>query len=56
MLTYTRQVKVRTIHTESCKILHKTVIPKNIQLVYAGPAGYSLNMHLISAEKFQPAK
>ncbi len=56
MLTYTGQVLSRTIHTGSCKTVHATVIPENIHLVYAGPAGYSLNMHLISAEKFQPAK
>jgi len=47
---------VRSIHTESCKKIQATVIPKDIHLVFAGITGYSLTLHLISAETPQSAR
>ncbi|MDR3631657.1 MAG: hypothetical protein P4L42_15155 [Desulfocapsaceae bacterium] len=41
----------RTIRARSCTAVDSTVIPKDIDLVAGGPAGYSLTMHLLSAEK-----
>jgi hypothetical protein len=51
MHTYSQGIGVRTIRARSCKTVGTAVIPEDIDLVSSGQAGYTLNMHLISAEK-----
>ena len=55
MHTYSEGIGVRIIRARSCKTVDRAVIPKDIDLVSSGQAGYTLNMHLISAEKLEPA-
>jgi hypothetical protein len=54
--TYSDGLRSRTVDTRSCTVLDSTVIPEDIDLVASGAAGYSLNMHLVSAEKLPAAK
>jgi hypothetical protein len=51
MHTYSEGIGVRTIRARSCKTMGTAVIPEDIDLVSSGQSGYTLNMHLISAEK-----
>ena len=51
MKTYTDHIVTRTVHTYSCKTIDSTVLPEDITMVSPGPAGYSLKLHLIDAEK-----
>jgi hypothetical protein len=55
MHTYSEGVGVRTIRARSCKAMGTAIIPEDIDLVSSGQAGYTLNMHLISAEKLSAA-
>ncbi len=51
MKTYADRIVTRTVHARSCKTIDSTVLPEDITMVAAGPAGYSLKLHLIRAEK-----
>jgi hypothetical protein len=51
--TYTEQFRSRTIRTHACNIIDSTVIPQEIDLASDAPAGYSLHLHLISAEQLK---
>jgi hypothetical protein len=51
--TYFEEVRNRTINTHACNIIDSTVIPQEIDLASDGPAGYSLHLHLISAEQLK---
>ena len=53
MQTYGEPRGDRNITTHSCKIIHSIIIPETIHLVSSGPTGYSLDMHLISAQKLK---
>jgi hypothetical protein len=55
MHTYSGRIRGKTIRTRTCTMIESAVIPADIELVSSGPAGYSLNMHLISAEKLPTA-
>jgi len=41
----------RTVHARLCKTVDAAIIPEDIDLVSGGPSGYSLTLHLLSAEK-----
>jgi hypothetical protein len=53
--TYSDRVRTRSIRTRSCRTVDTAVLPEFLELVADGPAGYTLNMHLVSAERLQPA-
>ena len=55
MHTYSDGIGVRTIRARSCKRMGTAVVPEDIDLVSSGQAGYTLHMHLISAEKLPAA-
>lgn len=55
MDTYGHRIRTRHITTRSCRIIDKTIIPGDIRLVSDGPAGYRLDLHLISAKKMKAA-
>ncbi len=46
------QLRDRTITAQSCSPVASTNLPHFIELIGSGPAGYTLNMRLISAERF----
>lgn len=52
--TYSDRVRTRSIQTRSCKTVDTAILPEFLELVADGPAGYTLNMHLVSAERLQP--
>lgn len=53
--TYTDRIRTRSIHTGSCKTVDSMKIPESLELLTSGPAGYTLNMTLISAEQLPAA-
>ncbi len=56
MHTYSGGIGVRTIRARSCATVDQAIIPKDIDLATSGPAGYTLNLHLIRAEKLTTVK
>ena len=52
--TYSDRIRTRSIRTRSCRTVDTAVLPEFLELVADGPAGYTLNMHLVSAERLQP--
>ena len=48
---YSGQIRVRTLHTRSCRPGDSMLVPDDIDLTSDGPTGYTLHLHLISAEK-----
>ncbi|MBV5318744.1 MAG: hypothetical protein JZU50_13170 [Desulfobulbaceae bacterium] len=45
------QLRTRTIKAQSCSPVASAIFPHSLELIGSGPAGYSLNMRLISAER-----
>jgi hypothetical protein len=41
----------RTVRTRACKTVAAVIVPEDIEVISGGSSGYSLAMHLISAEK-----
>ncbi len=52
--TYNDRLRTRSIRTRSCRTVDTAILPEFLELVADGPAGYTLNMHLVSAERLQP--
>lgn len=48
--TYSDRIRTRSIDTRSCTTVESMKVPETLELLVPGPAGYSLNMTLISAE------
>jgi hypothetical protein len=46
------QLLTRTVSAQSCSPVAATIMPHSLTLIATGPAGYTLNMRLISAERF----
>ena len=55
MARYIDRKHIQTITATSCTTTEPMILPNDIELVSAGPAGYSLRMHLLSAEKLPTA-
>jgi hypothetical protein len=53
--TYSDRIRARSIHARSCRTVASMQIPESLELLASGPAGYSLNMTLISAEPLPAA-
>lgn len=49
--TFDDQTNLRTINARSCRPVESEVLPHFLELTAAGPAGYTLNLRLISAER-----
>ena len=49
--TYDKHVRTRMVRAGSCTAGSAAVIPKVLELTASGPAGYTLTMRLISAER-----
>ena len=49
--TYSDRIKTKVIRASSCRLIDSVTIPEHLELVAPGAAGYTLNMHLISAER-----
>lgn len=50
-----KRIKTRTIVARSCRTVDATRIPGELELTVPGPAGYTLKMTLLSAEKIHAA-
>jgi len=50
MHTYSEQTRTRTITAQSCRPVASAILPHALELIGSGPAGYTLNLRLISAE------
>jgi hypothetical protein len=51
IVTYSEGTKVRTINAYACTTVASAVIPHSLELTASGPAGYSLDLRLLSAER-----
>jgi hypothetical protein len=54
--TYGGQTRTRLIRARSCRMIGSTAVAEELELVAAEPAGYTLNMQLISAEHVPATK
>ncbi|MEE4135315.1 MAG: hypothetical protein V2I32_04500 [Desulforhopalus sp.] len=54
--TYSGQTRSRLIRARSCRMIGSTAVAEELELVAAQPAGYTLNMQLISAEHLPATK
>ncbi len=50
------QIRTRTIKAESCSTVESAVLPQSLELIAPGPAGYTLNLRLISAERLPASR
>jgi hypothetical protein len=51
--TYSEQtsLRTRTVTARSCGPVDSMILPHDLELIGSGPAGYTLNLRLISAER-----
>ena len=50
------QRRTRTINAQSCSPVASMIFPHSLELIAHGPAGYTLNLRLISAERLPAAQ
>ncbi|MFV0436048.1 MAG: hypothetical protein ACK5PS_01445 [Desulfopila sp.] len=53
--SYRRGEKQRTVRARNCRVIDATTIPGDIELVNRGRLGYTLYLHLLSAERLAAA-
>jgi hypothetical protein len=56
LAVYSGRIRSRSIEAASCRRIEGVPIPEKLHLVAAGPAGYTLNMQLLSAERLSVAR
>lgn len=54
--TYSDQRRTRTVTADACEPARADVLPRTLVLTASGPAGYTLNLRLISAEPLPAAR
>jgi len=54
--TYSGQTRTRLIRARSCRMIGSTAVAEELELVATEPAGYTLNLQLISAEHLPATK
>ena len=54
--TYSDQRRTRTVAARACEPAGSAVLPRPLELTAPGPAGYTLNLRLISAEPLPAAR